>query len=343
MKMNRKPLPDLMKGLAVVLMVQVHILELFARQEVYDSTLGRISLFLGGPFAAPVFLAVMGYFLAASQRPTGSMAWRGVKLLGLGLALNIGLNLHLLIKIMTGAITEDPWKYIFGADILFVAGLSIIIISFLKKILKENILPYAILMLIIPVLVLFIPESGDQRGFISYLTSFFWMKTSWSYFPLIPWLSYALFGFCCSLAERKYPGILGAFVRKRAIFLPSMVVLLAATSVYPFNIITHLPSYYHHGVLVFLWISVFIVVLGSVLDMIGKEWGNTSLFRYLRWLGVNVTEFYVVQWLVIGNIGTALYKTQFPLGCLLWFVIIQAVSSIIVLAWQRVKRLIRPS
>lgn len=341
--MNRKPLPDLMKGLAVVLMVQVHIVELFARQEVYDSALGRISLFLGGPFAAPVFLAVMGYFLAASGRSLRSMSWRGIKLIVLGFGLNIGLNLHLFIKILNGNIAEDPWKYLFGVDILFVAGLSIIIISFLKKILKDNIIHYILLMLIFPVLVLFMPERGDQGGGIPYLMSFFWMKTSWSYFPLIPWFSYSLFGFCCYLAERKYPGILGAFVRKRAIILPLLVVLLAATSLYPFKIITHLPSYYHHGILVFLWISVFIVLLGSVLDVIGKEWGNTALFRYLRWLGVNVTEFYVVQWLVIGNIGTALYKTQFPIGCLLWFVFIQALSSIMVIAWQRVKSLIRPS
>ena len=34
--MTRNPLPDLMKGIAVVFMVQVHVMELFARQEVID-------------------------------------------------------------------------------------------------------------------------------------------------------------------------------------------------------------------------------------------------------------------------------------------------------------------
>jgi len=41
-------------------MVQVHIMELFARQDIFEDTVGKISLFFGGPPAAPVFMAVMG-------------------------------------------------------------------------------------------------------------------------------------------------------------------------------------------------------------------------------------------------------------------------------------------
>ena len=59
---------DLLKGMAVLAMIQVHLMELFARQEVYDSLTGKISLFLGGIPAAPVFMAVMGYFLFLQVR-----------------------------------------------------------------------------------------------------------------------------------------------------------------------------------------------------------------------------------------------------------------------------------
>ena len=333
--MQRKPLPDLIKGFAVVFMIQVHIMELFARPEVYDSAVGRISLFLGGPFAAPVFLAVMGYFLAASRRTTKSLVWRGLKLLSLGLALNIGLNLHLLIKIFSGAISENPWKYVFGADILFVAGLSIIAISFLQKIFKKDVIFYILLMLILPVVVLFLPESTDQNNFHTYLTTFLWMKTSWSYFPFIPWFSYPLLGYSFFLIEKDYSFPLSAIRKKKPFILSALIIVLGLTSVYPFRIITHLPLYYHHGILTFLWISGFIVLLGLILEMVQQEWGNSSLIRYIRWLGIRVTEVYVIQWLIIGNMATAIYKTQYLFWLFFWFAGILAASSILTYIYRR--------
>jgi uncharacterized membrane protein len=341
--MQRKPLPDLMKGIAVVFMVQVHIMELFARQEVLDSTLGKISLFLGGPTAAPVFLAIMGYFLALSNRSSKELARRGIKLLLLGLLLNIGLNLHLLIKIYSGIINEDPLKYIFGVDIFFVAGLSILIIALLRKILKESVLAYSLLMLVIPIIAMFIPDSADDKGFSTYLMSFFWMKTSWSYFPLIPWLAYPLSGYVFHLLERGNYGAVNWALDKKSSFLVISLIALSVTAVYPFKMIVDLPKYYHHGVLTFLWISAFILFEMMLLERVEREWGKSRVLKYLKWLGKNVTAVYVVQWLIIGNLATALYKTQFTAGFFLWFAIALAVSSVIVYGWTRARSLIRSS
>ncbi|PJB59375.1 MAG: hypothetical protein CO098_03725, partial [Bacteroidetes bacterium CG_4_9_14_3_um_filter_41_19] len=93
--------PDLLKGMAVILMIQVHLIELFATQEIYDSFFGQLLLFLGGPPAAPVFMAVMGYFLAFSKRGLLFDVKRGFKLIIWGFALNIGLNLNLFFHIYT--------------------------------------------------------------------------------------------------------------------------------------------------------------------------------------------------------------------------------------------------
>ena len=60
---------DLLKGFAVLFMIQVHIMEQFATPDIFNSSIGKISMFLGGPPCAPVFMAVMGYFLAKSSRP----------------------------------------------------------------------------------------------------------------------------------------------------------------------------------------------------------------------------------------------------------------------------------
>ena len=58
-------------------------MELFARPDVAASGIGRLSFFLGGPPAAPLFMIVMGYYTAASRRSMGSLLLRGLKLLAL--------------------------------------------------------------------------------------------------------------------------------------------------------------------------------------------------------------------------------------------------------------------
>ena len=89
---DRDATADLLKGTAVVLMIQVHLMELFALPDVLAGGAGQLSLFLGGPPAAPVFMVVMGYYTAASKRSLGGLLLRGLKLLALGAALNVGLN-----------------------------------------------------------------------------------------------------------------------------------------------------------------------------------------------------------------------------------------------------------
>ena len=59
---------DLLKGIAVLLMIQVHVMELFASVAVSNSTAGKLSLFLGGAPVAPFFMIIFGYFIAKPDR-----------------------------------------------------------------------------------------------------------------------------------------------------------------------------------------------------------------------------------------------------------------------------------
>ena len=130
--MKRFPLPDLLKGFAVFLIVPVHILETFIDFPGRESVFGKTLLFLGGPIAVPVFMLVMGYFLAKNQKPFAPNFFRGIKIFMAGFVLNIGLNFHLLLKIQFAGWQLNPWEYIFGVDILYFAGLAIILLSVLK-------------------------------------------------------------------------------------------------------------------------------------------------------------------------------------------------------------------
>ena len=80
MIISRNRTADLLKGVTVILMVQVHLVELFAQQQIFNSYMGSVLLFLGGPPAPPVFMAVMGYFIAFRNSNISKSILRGLKL-----------------------------------------------------------------------------------------------------------------------------------------------------------------------------------------------------------------------------------------------------------------------
>ena len=123
--MKRLPLPDLLKGFAVFLIVPVHILETLIDYPGRETLFGKILLFLGGPVAVPVFMMVMGYFMAKNRKSVQQNLWRGIKVFGVGFLLNIGLNFHLLLKIRFAGWQIDSLEYI-SATVVVPSGLLII-------------------------------------------------------------------------------------------------------------------------------------------------------------------------------------------------------------------------
>ena len=330
--------PDLLKGLAVIFMIQVHLMELFATPEVYGSWMGRLSLFLGGPSAAPVFMAVMGYFLAQTKKPTSYFLLRASKLIGLAFLLNLGLNAHLLLKIANGTLAINPFPYIFGVDILFLAGISIILTALFKPLFKGYWLPWLILMLLFAGLNPYLPIYSGSLTWVKYVQAYFWGYTSWSYFPVFPWMAYVMAGYVFYLIIKKLPAIIFSF-KIRLLLVIILTVFLALSYNYGLRIASILEVYYHHSILFFLWDLAFLAWWVLLIDEISTYFSRILPFRYLQWIGKNVTVFYVVQWLIIGNIATAIYQTQAIDTLPFWFIGILAMTSVFVVAYNRVQGL----
>ena len=325
---KRLSLPDLLKGVAVVLMVQVHLTELFAAPSFYESFAGSLSLFFGGPPAAPVFMAVMGYFIAKASAKHALLAMRGAKLIGLGFLLNIGLNAHLLIKIIQGTFTDiDPWTYIFGVDILFLAGLSLIFIALFRPVFKKHLIAWFGLLLVAASANNWLPTYSGDTSAIHFVQAYFFGEAHWSYFPLFPWLSYSLGGYLFYLVE-KIPFFQHIKARAGLLWLV-LSVILAASLTYGFRISTQLETYYHHDALFVLWTFAFVMWWLVSWQQIEKWLPENRIFRLLRFCGKNVTAFYIIQWLLIGNIATAIYRSQSPLQWFIWLLVILIASSLI--------------
>lgn len=336
LKASRNSTADLLKGIAVILMIQVHLTELFALQHIYDSTFGRISLFLGGPPAAPLFMLVMGYFAVYKSSSSKKLLIRGLKLFCGGLLLNIGLNFNLLVSIFTGGYYYylDPWKYVFGADILSLAGLSLIVFSLIFRIFKSSYILYFIFAVVIVSVQPYLPVFGSvENSWLMYINAFLWGNFEWSYFPLVPWAAYPLTGAGFYYLQKSFSY---RNEKIKMLYLLLWIIFTMFTIGYGINVASDLKVYYHHHTLYYLWTIIFLSGFCLLAGIITKKYSGHAVI-YLQWVGQNVTAAYVFQWIIIGNISPAVYKTQNYTDLIFWFAGIVAAVTFMIYMFLRYK------
>ena len=330
------------KGLAVICMIQVHLTELFAQPKICEGLFGRMSLFLGGPVVAPTFMAILGYLLGATYRPTARLLARGVRLLLLGMLLNIGLNVNLLTRVYRGDLNGAWPEYLLGADILFLAGISVIAIALLRIVLGRLVLgrsglAYVAAAFLVLVATPWVTSSLTVGTSVRYLYAYIGGHYRWSYFPVFPWLAYPLLGYAFSLLKDRLPLRRTATQRTRMTTIVVLGVSLACTGGHAWRVCGDLQRYYHHGPLFCAWTTIFLAFWVLLLSEAEADFGQTSPARYAKWLGRNVTTVYVIQWLLIGNLATEIYRTQTLTQLALWWVIVPATASALTYIWLKTR------
>lgn len=327
---------DLLKGIAVLLMIQVHIIELFAANSISTSQVGKVLMFLGGAPVAPIFAFVLGYFLASSKRSKKQLLIRGVKLFALGMLLNVALNFNLILSITKGLYKIDRLPYLLGLDILQFAGISIILITLLKRIIEQSIFFTVACCFVSAFLGHYLLSYIPDNEFLLYFSSLFYGSSKWSYFPLFPWLAYPLAGIAFYQIKHRFDF---SVLKDAKLWFPVVVLCVLFsifTTHYAVAVSSQLPLYYHHGIKFFLWTLLFLAFYGFFANEINKLIGNTMVLNYIKWLGRNVTAMYFIQWVIIGNIATEVYKTvSSPLYLVVAYLAILLVSS--ALCWMYLK------
>jgi len=117
-----------------------------------------------------------------------------------------------------------------------------------------------------------------------------------------------------------------------------LAIAIVAFGKFGFEQSIDLSTYYHHNGLFFLWSTGFIVLWIGVLFLLHKKLNTGLFFVYLQFLGKNVTAVYVFQWLLIGNLATAIYKTQGISELIFWMLSISIISSVLAYIWTNKKR-----
>lgn len=335
---GRNHTPDLLKGAAVIFMIQVHIVELLWNPELFSGGWGKVFLFLGGPPAAPVFMLMMGYYLAQSRKSTVQLIRRGLLVFAGGILLNILLNFSLLVLIFSGSEDYNPFHYILGADILHLAGLSIIVIALLRTIKKNTISVFIAAFVAFSAIIYFLPFNYlAENEFIRYVLAFIFTREYWSYFPLLPWVLYPLAGYIAALifSTIKVPEIIKYL--SAVMFLPFLYFTLP----YVEADITSLTAYYHHDVFLLIWILLFCEGYAAVVYISSNYLAKNSAALWLRWIGKNVTAAYVIQWIIIGNTGTFFYRSWgYEISVVFFVIVLAAVTAgIYIWEWVKIRRL----
>lgn len=326
--LTRTQTADVLKGGAILLMIQVHIVELFASPEFFNSAFGHVLLFLGGPPVAPIFMTVFGYFVFATNKTTWQLAGRGLKILFFGMLLNLALNANLIFKVSQGVLHLNVWPYVFGVDVLLFAGLSLILIALCRKIIEKHV--YIVLAIIPVILILgeYVLTYVPENTILKYVTAFIYGSTEWSYFPLFPWIAYPLSGVVLYQLQQKFDFKFFYLPKTKLLFGSVFLLFLVFTIKYAIDVSSNLQQYYHHGLLFFIWVILFCLFYALLIHELNSHIGESIVFKYVKWLGKHVTLIYAIQWIIIGNIATEIYKTvSSPVYLATWFLGISLVTS----------------
>ena len=272
---------DWMRGLAVVIMLQGHVLEGWLRPQDRNTEWFWLSQFLGG-LPAPVFLFLVGTSLAlvldrmrAKGASVGRLAMRVVRRSAWILLLAYAFRIEQFLMWYP----DSQWNDVFRVDTLNCIAVCMLLIGLASIALKTRRSNIAVMGTATAVLVVVTPWVYPLRPnvsvlFLSYLNG----NGNFSYFSIFPWAAFAFAGITFGymlLEERDRMGEPEFFNR----------VAVAGVSAYAIGIVMGFFPIFHYGFFDYSVTSphFFLVRLGWVLLIIYGAYKWSTRARAARW------------------------------------------------------------
>lgn len=194
---------DLIRGWALIVMIEVHIFNAFLLPSLKETSWFGILNFING-LVAPAFLFVSGFaFIVSSERRLEELRkyeryfWN--KLIRIGLIFLAGYSLHLPFFSFSKIFGTASGSHLitwFNVDILQCIAAGLLLLLLLRVLIKRDRIFYS-LIITITILISFISPLIWKTDFSGYLPIFFaayFNQQYGSYFPLFPWLFFLLSG-----------------------------------------------------------------------------------------------------------------------------------------------------
>ena len=194
---------DLLRGWAVLVMVEVHVFNAFIRPDIRTEDWFKALNFING-LVAPSFIFISGFvFVLTSQKKIESFRSFGYpfwKQLGrIGLVLLTGYALHLpfysLHRIITDTV-EKGWLVFYQSDVLHCIAIGLLLLFLLRLAINDNRVYRAVLFLGGLIVIGIAPFiwNIDFINFMPAPLAAYMNGQHYSIFPLFPWMGFMLFG-----------------------------------------------------------------------------------------------------------------------------------------------------
>jgi len=301
---------DVARGIAVLLMVCVHVQEVLSHSAVQYSLFGCIVEFVTGFPAAPLFMIVMGVGTVYSRRQDAGYAiGRGASLLLLAYVLSAARGyIPWSLGIKLGFLARDAVPYgdvlqsLLEVDILHFAGLCFILIGVLRAA-KVPWGAYPVVGLVLGGLNYLVRGISVGQAHLDSILGLFWGASETSYFPFLSWVMYPMvgvaFGHILKNSSDKRRLYLQSLLAGSAVFLIAMCVSGFRFMYYMGFPEEHAYVYYHqdlianavNGSLALVWLCVVYFLSGVFPAAVSQ--------KLLYW-SRELTPIYVIHWVLIG-------------------------------------------
>lgn len=260
---------DLLRGWAVLVMIEVHVVNTFLLPELRSQSWFTVLNFING-LVAPTFLFITGYaFVLVAQRKWNDyLAVNRVFFKQVGRILQIwavGYALHLPVFSFTRLMQESPqlWMSFWKVDVLHCIAASLLLMLLLAVVLRrQTVFMWAVSA--IGLLVIFSTPFTWTMNIDAYVPiqiANYFNAAHGSLFPLLPWLGFVFFGGMVSYAvvhlkskmtsEKIFLGILAVGI--------GLIVVNVALSLMPFEL--YPPHHFGRSSPLFVFIRLGIVLV----------------------------------------------------------------------------------
>jgi uncharacterized membrane protein len=299
MKAPRFRFLDFARGMAIVFMILQHSVVMYEAGGGEYSITEQVIYFLGTAPAAPVFLLIMGIFYMRPNRAGLRYGIiRGLKLIALGYVLNLfrfclpAMILEKFGKLFEGSHT--PLSLLLVVDLLHAAGLSLILMAFIRRFIRRS-----VVWVLLAAIILFVSPMlwGTFDGWYGF--SLLWGAGETIVFPLFPWLAYPLIGmfYGCYLLGQGPQKLL---MKKSA--LAGLLLLVGGAAMWIFcdNILIGAGDYARSGPAVHFAMFGFVFMWLSFCWWLMNKIPDNSFLNLLFFWSENVTSVYFIQWILFG-------------------------------------------
>lgn len=230
---------DLLRGWALLVMIEVHVFNGFLQQELKETSWFNALNFVNG-LVAPSFIFISGFaFMLASQRKLpefrafGYQFWRQIGRIVLIWLVGYSIHLPFLsISKMYREATSEQWLNFMKVDVLQCIAAGLLLLFLLRLLIKSD-RAYNITLLVMGVFVIAVSPLMWKTDFAEYI----WLPAANylnpihnSLFPLFPWMAFMIAGaLACSLYIKfKNDGKEDQFFRN-ILWVSAAVIIIAQT------------------------------------------------------------------------------------------------------------------